>query len=373
MALCKDLEETGHIERTREKCSGCQQVRLVGRRTAKDIRDRISSPRKHPAWARVERVLLAANPAVVPGSFSPDPKTGLPMVTARCLYPGCAYTERVLFNQLRKHVWCPKHPPQTVKGAEGGASAESSKVNKIPWGGRVVGIQPRIRLLRSFDEVSHSYLGYVLEIEGTLGDQREIRFQIAIGEGAQGKHAFRPGDEVSGTSSPVEIPALEVAPYYKTSGLVVHSRGPDPPLGGGPPFLTLAPALGEYRARGHRRLDARRYAERCMICVWGCKMPVEIIRDNWNRSRGPDNVIRRMETFCYGPKECPLYRAGPVRKVPGRRGMVHEDEGDSRGRAVPIPESGSARGRPEFIPLADSPEPEKAADDVPPETGDSGP
>ncbi|MFH1355940.1 MAG: hypothetical protein ABII18_02305 [bacterium] len=31
---------------------------------------------------------------------------------------------------------------------------------KIPWQGRVISAQPRIRLLRSFDESSHSYLGY---------------------------------------------------------------------------------------------------------------------------------------------------------------------------------------------------------------------
>ena len=34
-----------------------------------------------------------------------------------------------------------------------------------------------------------------------------------------------------------------------------------------------------------------------------------------------------METFCYGPLSCPLFRPGPTRKVPGRKGMVWE-EGD---------------------------------------------
>ena len=34
----------------------------------------------------------------------------------------------------------------------------------------------------------------------------------------------------------------------------------------------------------------------------------------------------RFETFCYGPKSCPLYRAGPTRKVPGRKGMSWEEE-----------------------------------------------
>ena len=52
-------------------------------------------------------------------------------------------------------------------------------------------------------------------------------------------------------------------------------------------------------------------------------MPVEMIIDHWD----PDRKKYRFETFCYGPKSCSLYRAGPQRKVPGRRGMVWE-EGD---------------------------------------------
>ncbi len=31
------------------------------------------------------------------------------------------------------------------------------------------------------------------------------------------------------------------------------------------------------------------------------------------------------ETFCYGPKSCAFYKAGPTRKVPGRKGMVWEE------------------------------------------------
>jgi hypothetical protein len=36
----------------------------------------------------------------------------------------------------------------------------------------------------------------------------------------------------------------------------------------------------------------------------------------------PASKVRwRRETFRYGPKSCPLYRPGPRRKVPGRKGM----------------------------------------------------
>jgi hypothetical protein len=56
--------------------------------------------------------------------------------------------------------------------------------------------------------------------------------------------------------------------------------------------------------------------------MWGCKMPVEITIDQWN----PQQKKYRVETFCYGPKSCRLYKAGPVRTVPGRKGMVWEEE-----------------------------------------------
>jgi hypothetical protein len=51
-------------------------------------------------------------------------------------------------------------------------------------------------------------------------------------------------------------------------------------------------------------------------------MAVEMIIDQWN----PSNVRYRREPFCYGPKSCVFYKAGPTRKVPGRRGMSWEEE-----------------------------------------------
>jgi hypothetical protein len=46
-----------------------------------------------------------------------------------------------------------------------------------------------------------------------------------------------------------------------------------------------------------------------------------MILDQWK----PDVRRYRSETFCYGPKSCRLYAAGPARKVPGRKGMVWEE------------------------------------------------
>jgi len=48
----------------------------------------------------------------------------------------------------------------------------------------------------------------------------------------------------------------------------------------------------------------------------------EMIIDHWN----PFMKRYRFETFCYGPKSCSFYRAGPKRKVPGRKGMSYTEE-----------------------------------------------
>jgi hypothetical protein len=127
--------------------------------------------------------------------------------------------------------------------------------------------------------------------------------------------------EVSGQSVPVDDPRLETAGYYKTSRLKIEKGGEDAPPDG-PPFLGVPPDLPTYRERGHRRLDARTYDARCMTCIWGCRMPVVMIIDHWN----PSQKKYRFETFCYGPKSCAFYRAGPTRKVPGRKGMSWEEE-----------------------------------------------
>jgi len=93
-------------------------------------------------------------------------------------------------------------------------------VEKIPWSGRLVSIQPRILLLRSFDQRHHSYQGYVLRVNGTWEDQTG-EFLIAVGQGAHEKHRLKAGMELSGQSVPVDAPRMETAGFYKTSGLKV--------------------------------------------------------------------------------------------------------------------------------------------------------
>jgi hypothetical protein len=191
---------------------------------------------------------------------------------------------------------------------------------KLDWQGEVVSAQPRIRLTRSFDERSHSYLGYVLRLRGTLGGEPR-EFAVAVGKAAHEKHRFRVGDRVRGKGEPVEDPNLETADLYRASAIKLDARGPET-ASSAPPFRGVPPPLDVYRARGHRRLAAQTCEGACLSCLWGCEMAVEMIIDQWN----PSKRRYRRETFCYGPKSCALYRPGPTRKVPGRKGMSWEEE-----------------------------------------------
>jgi hypothetical protein len=191
---------------------------------------------------------------------------------------------------------------------------------KLNWHGTLIGIQPRIRLTRSFDQRSHSYLGYALRVQGIVGDE-ERTFLVGIGEAAQAKHQFRSGDVLAGRAEPVADQRMESVEFYKASGLKIVERV-SAEVSTPPPWLGVPPELPVYRERGHRRLDAKTYQARCLNCIWGCRMPVEMIVDQWN----PSQKRYRFETFCYGPKSCSSYRAGPTRKVPGRRGMSWEEE-----------------------------------------------
>ena len=166
--------------------------------------------------------------------------------------------------------------------ADGARKSAQGAATKIAWRGTVISVQPRIGLLRSFDQRHHSYLGYVLRLHGAIGVE-EREFSVAIGEAAQVKHQFRVGDVVNGEGVPVADPRAETAELYKASKMRVEARSSEPTLSP-PPWHTLAISLSEYRRRGHRRLDARTYGTKCSACVWGCRMPVEMIIDQWNPS-----------------------------------------------------------------------------------------
>jgi hypothetical protein len=187
---------------------------------------------------------------------------------------------------------------------------------KTSFSGLIISIQPRIRLTRSFDQRSHTYLGYVLLVRGS-GGAAERDVLVAIGAGTQRDHRLRAGDSVSGMALAVSERQNEIARLYKVSGLEVLERGASA-AASGPPWQDVPPPLPIYRERGHRRLDANTYERKCTACMWGCRMPVEMIVDQWK----PEVRRYREETFCYGPLSCSVYRAGPRRSVPGRRGMT---------------------------------------------------
>jgi hypothetical protein len=199
-------------------------------------------------------------------------------------------------------------------------------MDKLNFKGLIISIQPRIRLTRSFDEASHTYLGYAIKIVGTIDNQETISsnqniFSIGIGKAAQAKFNFKVNDIISGACLPVPDPDMEPVDYYKVSKLSKVEEGEQGSLSA--PWELVPPELEAYRERGHRRLAARTYDVKCSSCMWGARMPVEIIVDNWNL-RGRRKY--RFETFCYGPLSCKLYKAGPNRKVEGRKGMVYIEE-----------------------------------------------
>lgn len=192
-------------------------------------------------------------------------------------------------------------------------------MDKHIFTGRIISIQPRIRLTRSFDEASHTYLGYAITLEGEINNQHTT-FSIGIDKVAHAKHQFKVNDVISGECVPVPDSDTEPTQYHKVSKLKVISQGTV--INTSSPWELVPPELEVYRERGHRRLAATTYDAKCSNCMWGARMPVEIIIDNWNPSRKK----YRFETFCYGPLSCKLYKAGPNRKVEGRNGLVFVEE-----------------------------------------------
>jgi Helix-turn-helix domain len=210
--------------------------------------------------------------------------------------------------------------PAPIPGIMQFQSSRRQAEEAISFRGQVIAVKARIRLIRSFDQISHQYQGYTLVLAGLNPEPGVLR--VAIGPASHAKHQFRIGDVISGKAQPVPDPRLEWATLYKASGLKVESRGPAEQARPADPTGGIAASLEEYRVNGHRRLDPHTCQAKCSQCPWGLTMPTEIIVDQWN----PSKVRWRMETHCYGPRDCPRYRAGAARKVPGRKpGMVWVD------------------------------------------------
>ena len=118
---------------------------------------------------------------------------------------------------------------------------------KLDWSGRLIAVQPRIRLTRSFDARHHAYLGYALHVRGRIGDERR-HFLVGVGRAAHHKHQFEAGQDITGQAEPVADPKSEPVEFYRTSRLRVDARqegaGEPPPWVGVP-----RPPLKVYRSR----------------------------------------------------------------------------------------------------------------------------
>src|SRR3974390_2732634 len=93
---------------------------------------------------------------------------------------------------------CPRLPsPHDFRSLESQDQDKLPMSDKIAWSGRVIAVQPRIRLTRSFDQRSHTYLGYLIRIARTV-DGGPADFRVGIGSGTHATHQLRVGDQVEG-------------------------------------------------------------------------------------------------------------------------------------------------------------------------------
>ncbi|MBQ9273645.1 MAG: hypothetical protein IJ228_02445 [Succinivibrio sp.] len=211
--------------------------------------------------------------------------------------------------------------------------------------GTITAVQSRSKVWRyKVDNRTHTLLGYNLFFDGAVWDSagvpQEVRtFCVAISALQQQKLHFHIGDEVQGAAWTKQYPKLEYADYYRTSSLKKLKAAafrPDdtaqwrealmnddfdyarPPCG---PFTEEVPAQAVYDERGCRMLDAKLWRGRCHSCKWAAMGNVTIEYDFGVSQK------HRFETFCYGPKCCPLYEMGKPRSVPEKRHGSVDDDG----------------------------------------------
>ena len=71
------------------------------------------------------------------------------------------------------------------------------------------------------------------------------------------------------------------------------------------------------------RLNPKTYEASCSACPFGAVLPTQIILDKWH----PERQTWRLETQCYGPRDCPRYRPGRARIVPtSTPGLTYMDD-----------------------------------------------
>lgn len=192
---------------------------------------------------------------------------------------------------------------------------------KIHFRGKVLSVQPRSNVWRyRLDNRTHSMTGYNLFLEGAA-EEEEKRFAVAVSEKQQMKLRFHIGDEISGTAWTKMYEKLEYADYYRAGALKKLSETAQQNEDVKEPWLGEVPELAVYDWRGCRMLDGRTWRFKCFQCKWACMANVAI-EYNWGVSQK-----FRFESFCYGPKNCRLYKMGKPRAVPYKDCGSEYDEG----------------------------------------------
>lgn len=182
-------------------------------------------------------------------------------------------------------------------------------ISRVRWRGEIQAVQCRAWVWRyKTDNRTHHHLGFNLWIEGEVAGQAG-KFIVAVSDTQHRKMRFRIGDFLRGTAWPCMKAAHEIADYYRAGGFKIISR-PDGQLEHTKsPFANTLPPLEVFEARGARMLDQKQWRRACMTCMWANKSAVEIEYKFGRVKR------YRKETFCYGPKSCPLYKMGKPRPV----------------------------------------------------------
>ena len=67
-----------------------------------------------------------------------------------------------------------------------------AEMTKIAIAGKIISVQPRIRLLRSFDQRQHNYSGYALLV-AAVADPDKPAARVGVGPAAQAKFSLRAG------------------------------------------------------------------------------------------------------------------------------------------------------------------------------------
>ena len=195
---------------------------------------------------------------------------------------------------------------------------------KIAFSGIIRSVQPRSNVWRyRLDNRSHNVTGFNLFLTGTIDDESEPHtFVVAVSGTQQGKYHFHIGDKISGTAWTKKYAKWEFADYYRAGALkkIDAAKADDKPVRV-PPWTDETPGVDVYNWRGCRMLARSRWAKKCFTCKWAAMANVAIEYD-W----GVQQKFR-YESFCYGPRSCPLFDMGKPRPVPYKGDGVNYDEG----------------------------------------------